>query len=399
MTFLRFLLISACLLVISYQTKAQDLPPDDEIFTLVDKKPEPAGGMEGWAEYLRNNLKFPLAARDARAGGRVYVQFVVNADGSISDVKAVKGVGYGCDEEAERVIRNAPDWTPGEQNGEKVKVRMIVPIVFKVHVSSSPSHGIRKPISRRPDPVMGSRVDAKDPVAFSRLTVKPDYEGSTEAFFYDVKEYVQYPEEALEKGITGVVRIGFTVDEQGQVINLEPINSLGHGLDEVAMNFARNMRGWSIGKKRKKTVPVDLVLSVAFHPDVYPFKQLPTEEEIQKNTTKLSNVVVGDSTFAEPEIKPTPAGGMEGWAEYLRRNLRYPGEATRSGIEGRLYVQFIVQPDGSITDVKTIKGIGGGCDEEAERIMRHAPAWNPGILDGKPVAVKMVMPIVFSLGK
>ncbi|MGB3182424.1 MAG: energy transducer TonB [Cyclobacteriaceae bacterium] len=104
----------------------------DEIFTIVEDKPTPPGGMAGWGKYLQKNLKYPTQAKRMGTEGRVYVQFVVGKDGSISEVKAIKGIGSGCDEEAERVIRNAPKWNPGKQRGRPVKVRMVVPIVFKL---------------------------------------------------------------------------------------------------------------------------------------------------------------------------------------------------------------------------------------------------------------------------
>jgi protein TonB len=68
------------------------------------------------------------------------------------------------------------------------------------------------------------------------------------------------------------------------------------------------------------------------------------------------------------------------------------------GVEGRVFVEFVVNRDGSIVDVRSIKGIGAGCDEEAVRIVQSAPAWKPGKQRGKPVRQKMVIPIIFKLG-
>jgi protein TonB len=68
------------------------------------------------------------------------------------------------------------------------------------------------------------------------------------------------------------------------------------------------------------------------------------------------------------------------------------------GVEGRVFVEFVVNRDGSIVDVKFIKGIGAGCDEEAVRVVQSAPAWKPGKQRGKPVRQKMVIPIIFKLG-
>lgn len=104
-----------------------------------------------------------------------------------------------------------------------------------------------------------------------------------------------------------------------------------------------------------------------------------------------------DVIFDVVETMPTPPGGMEGWNKYLSKNLKYPTQARRMGIEGTVYVVFVVNTDGSIQDVEILRGIGGGCDEEAMRVVRNAPKWEPGKQRGRPVRVKMRLPIRFKL--
>lgn len=104
----------------------------DEIFDVVENAPEFPGGMEAWYQYLQKNLKYPTQARRMGIEGTVYVVFVVNTDGSIQDVELLRGIGGGCDEEAIRVIANAPKWTPGKQRGKPVRVRMRLPVRFKL---------------------------------------------------------------------------------------------------------------------------------------------------------------------------------------------------------------------------------------------------------------------------
>lgn len=104
----------------------------DEIFTIVEDQPAPKGGMGAFYEYVNKNIKYPSQARRMGVEGRVFVQFVVDKNGNLTDVQAVKGIGAGCDEEAVRVIKNAPKWKPGKQRGKAVRVRMILPITFKL---------------------------------------------------------------------------------------------------------------------------------------------------------------------------------------------------------------------------------------------------------------------------
>ncbi len=104
-----------------------------------------------------------------------------------------------------------------------------------------------------------------------------------------------------------------------------------------------------------------------------------------------------EEIFLIVEVQPSPVGGMKVFYEYVSRNLKYPDKAKRMGIEGRVFVEFVVEKDGSLTDVKAVKGIGGGCDIEAVRVLSHAPKWQAGKQRGRAVRVRMIMPIVFRL--
>ncbi len=83
----------------------------------------------------------------------------------------------------------------------------------------------------------------------------------------------------------------------------------------------------------------------------------------------------------------------------MTENLKYPQDAIDNDIAGKVLVQFIVNKDGSISDVKTLAGIGYGCNVESERIMNLSKNWNPGLTDGNPVKTKMIFPILFKLSK
>ena len=102
----------------------------EEIFQVVETWPEPEGGMKSFYEYVGNNLRYPEMALRLNISGVVFIQFVVEKDGSITDVQVAKGIGAGCDEEAVRVVSEAPDWNPGKQRGMPVRVYRTVPIRF-----------------------------------------------------------------------------------------------------------------------------------------------------------------------------------------------------------------------------------------------------------------------------
>jgi len=113
-------------------TEEEPTPVAEEIFTFVEEYPEFPGGDKALREYILNNIKYPEVARTSGITGTVYVQFVVEKDGSISDVKVVRGIGGGCDEEAVRVVKSMPRWKPGKQRGQPVRVYFTLPIEFKL---------------------------------------------------------------------------------------------------------------------------------------------------------------------------------------------------------------------------------------------------------------------------
>ncbi len=103
---------------------------EEEIFTVVEQQPEFPGGNSKLGEYLGKNIRYPSAAQRANVSGRVFISFVVNTDGSIQDVQVLKGLGFGTDEEATRVVKSMPKWRPGKQSGRPVRVKYNLPISF-----------------------------------------------------------------------------------------------------------------------------------------------------------------------------------------------------------------------------------------------------------------------------
>lgn len=112
--------------------EAPEEETSDEIFMVVEDQPEPEGGLAAFYKFVGDNLDYPAQARRMGVEGKVFVQFVVDKDGSLTDVKAVKGIGAGCDEEAVEIVKSSPKWKPGKQRGKAVRVRMIIPITFKL---------------------------------------------------------------------------------------------------------------------------------------------------------------------------------------------------------------------------------------------------------------------------
>lgn len=141
-------------------------------------------------------------------------------------------------------------------------------------------------------------------------------------------------------------------------------------------------------------------------------KTTPAVREQQKPATKPSRdqksgksqvvakekqVVTDEDVFTVVEEPPQFPGGDEARIQYMISSIKYPDEARKKGVQGTVFISFIVEPDGSISHTKVLRGVGGGCDEEALRVINGMPNWIPGKQKGKPVRVQFNMPIKFTL--
>ena len=112
-----------------YEPMVEDIP-DDTPFITVEQMPEFKGGLKEMYKFIGNIIEYPRMAIETSVSGRVFLTFVVERDGSTTDVQLVRGIGFGCDEEAIRVINAMPRWNPGKQRGNPVRVQFQMPIKF-----------------------------------------------------------------------------------------------------------------------------------------------------------------------------------------------------------------------------------------------------------------------------
>lgn len=117
---------------IEIKQEVEEKEDENQIFTIVEEQAAPVGGMAAFYKFVGEKMKYPSQARRMQVEGRVFCEFVVNRDGSIQDVKVIRGIGAGCDEEAIRVIQSAPPWKPGKQRGKPVRSKFNLAIIFKL---------------------------------------------------------------------------------------------------------------------------------------------------------------------------------------------------------------------------------------------------------------------------
>jgi TonB family protein len=129
------LLLIVLISILTSNSYSQTAPPvqssdNDKVFTVVENMPQFPGGEEALMQFLAKNIKYPQDARKNNITGRVYVTFVVDKDGKVKDIRILRGIGGGCDEEVLRVMHMMPDWKAGSQDGSNVSVQYNLPVHF-----------------------------------------------------------------------------------------------------------------------------------------------------------------------------------------------------------------------------------------------------------------------------
>ncbi len=316
---------------------------NDTVYDFVTTMPEYPGGQKGILSHFMQNMRFPLAAYLNGVSATAYVNFIVEIDGSVSDVIVLKPIGYGCDQEAIRLVSQMKGWKAGELNGKKVRVRSNTPIYFREELYPE------------------SRI-------YTNLDTMPVFPGGDVELISYIEREVVYPELARKAKINGVVQVDFVVEKEGSVSNVTVNNSLGYGCDEAAAKVVLRMPLWEpayyIGE------PVRTMISVP---------------------------VTFKSSYEIVETMPEFPGGRNAMYDFIRQNQAYPEEALKNKTEGQVIVSLLIAADGSLSNIELAKGIGSGCDEEALRVVSIMPAWRPGLHFGKPVAVKYNVAVGFKL--
>lgn len=209
-----------------------------------------------------------------------------------------------------------------------------------------------------------------------------------------LKKNIQYPEAAKKAGVQGRVILQFVVDKDGSIDNVSVLRGVNPDLDKEAIRVVSNMPNWKPGMQKGKPVKVKYTVPIAF--------SLPSEE-IEKIDEMVvvgyQNTKTPDNAEAYETVEQMPQfpGGMTGLMQYLAKNVKYPADAQKEGIQGKVFVQIIVDENGKVSNAKIVQGISPSLDAEALRVVYNMPQWRPGMKDGKPVSVKYAFPINFRL--
>ena len=308
--------------------------PQKEVFMVVEVMPQHPGGTKGLQKYLSENIKYPPEAQKKGIQGKVFVSFVIDEEGNVTDAKVAKSVDPLLDAEALRVVNGMQKWTPGKQRGKAVKVAFTLPINFALSDNTKPSDGAK---------VNGGKM------SITEREIKS--EGSKTLVKARVVDDTNKPLSGASVIIDKTTN-GTTTDKDGFFkLTLENPNQT------IKISY--------VGKKS---------ISMKVMED-------NAEEEV----------------FMIVEKMPEFQGGSTALNKFLAENIKYPAQALKDTIQGRVFVNFIVRKDGAISEAKVVRGVAESLDNEALRVVNMMPKWTPGMQKGKPVRVSFMLPINFVL--
>jgi len=197
----------------------------------------------------------------------------------------------------------------------------------------------------------------------------------------------------LAAGIQGTVKARFVVRSDGKLSDIKIARGIGGGCDEEYLRVLTLMPDWNPGSRNN--LPVDAIMELPFtyDKDKYTLAKddiTPDKKGLSAaaDTNEANNYIV----YAVVEDPPIFPGGDEARIRYCIENFKYPEDARKRNIQGTVYVTFVVEKDGTITDIRILKGIEASCDREVIRVLKNMPQWHPGRISGKPVRVQFNMP-------
>lgn len=451
----------------------------------VDKPAEPQGSAAYLIQFVKANLQVPFQTRVQQLKGRVFINGVVETDGSVSELKVAKGISPVSDAEALRVLGLYRAWKPAIKDNKPVRQAFNFSVIFPdtpVNNYDSISHSLvdyfndkfqytQEPKEyrfRRLIPVDNNGVVAADVVfeEFKKKDWKPymsatyskkpmmykikdgnkidslpayritardqnwnsyvpemivqtngqllsvtEYQGGS---FQEISHVHYYPsgmlkEQLMVDGANQMLVLWHDNGQIAEVIQRERPQAMAQTEERIVslwaktgQQYVKDGNGWAVKQAKEVTSQGQLVngrkegrwVSKLADSTLY-IEEFYSDGVLTKGTIYDKGEV---RTYTEAEINAQFKGGLPALGQFLAQNLRYPAEASRKKVSGKVYLTFVVCEDGSLCDYEVLKGIGSGCDEEALRVVKEMSGmWQPGIQRGKKVRVKYNLPVSFVL--
>jgi len=372
--------------------KKYDLKVDTtDIYDVVEQMPQFPGGADALMKYLTENIHYPIIAFENGVQGRVICHFIVTAKGKIDRVEILRSLDPACDKEAYRVVKSLPKFIPGKQKGVNVSVWYTLPVIFKLEnakkqYKSTPFKNDSLDFNQKADMIdpFKNEIIEKDEFIekdgiYERVEEWPRFPGGEFALISYINKNIKYPE--TKKDIHGTVIVHFEVTKLGEIGRVEIFKSLDPAFDYEAVRVVKSLPKWTPGKHNGEYVNVWYNIPINF---------MPNQADSKSNNS-------GETLDIYESVKQMPLfpGGEKELSNYISKELVYPISAKQRGIQGNVYVRFVVTKTGTLDRIEVVRPLTPDCDAEAIRFVKNFPTWIPGKLGDKSVDVYYTIALPF----
>lgn len=333
----------------------------------VDVQPVFPGGLAALRQYLDTNLDFPDVI-DIAEEKIVIVEFIVDSVGKVDQPKAIWYNNDTARTAALALIYKMPKWTPAVLDNQPASSVIRLPITYyrPANKSNTTSDHVKIPSTLRETLYFD--------INFIGARTKAEFPGGLVALKSYLSKNLEYPQQAKEKGVSGLVLIELKIGKTGALEDYQVVEGIGAGCDEEALRLMDMMPDWTPATLDGQPITSQQTIKIPF--------------ELKWHT---------DSVYKVVNQMPSFPDGQVALLKFLANNIDYPTIAKENGVQGMVVVQMIVEKDGALSNIHIEKGIGAGCDKEAIRVVGLMPKWQPGSHFGQSVRVQFNLPIRFKL--
>lgn len=216
------------------------------------------------------------------------------------------------------------------------------------------------------------KTDTVPGKVFSQVERQPVFPGGLDGFLKFLSSTVRYPEADRNNKVEGKVIVTFVVERDGTLSDIKALRGPSETLKQAAVDALLKSPKWQPGYQNGKPVRVSYTVPVKFN---------------------LSQT--DDKVYSQVEKQPMFPGGLEGFSKFIQDNIHFPKADRENGISGRVICTMVVEQDGTLSDIKAVRGPSESMNAEAVRVLKMSPKWAPGMQDGKPVRMSYTVPINF----
>ncbi|KAA3436413.1 M56 family metallopeptidase [Rufibacter hautae] len=365
----------------------------------VTKRAEYPGGKLAMVHSIDRQFIMPEEVFKLRPAGdsildfyrEIKAELLIDENGNVTQVKVLNvmtepgnkaEVNQAIGKEFLRAAPKMAQWAPALKGGKPVASKEIIEFSVATGYGNKTTYEQAKQIQEKAaNKAFSAETKANAPAQnniFIAVEQMPEFPGGSAAMFKYLKENTTYPQDAKDANIIGSMVATFVINPEGKVTDVQVLKKLHPSLDQAFVQSLQNMPAWKPGYQNGKAVSVKYTV---------PYRVVA--DAAAKGTNEPA-FVQEENVFIAVEQMPEFPGGPAALTKYLGENFIYPKGAAEEG--GLMIISCVITKEGKVSKVEVLKGMSPDLNQEAVRVVSGMPTWKPGYQNGKPVAVKYVIP-------